>query len=545
MKPNDDKPADLAPGARALARRLPVETPGSTPPLEILREIYARCDLDTRIAIGSRRPTKSGTVAPHYLTNIAVRDLDQALPGIMEFEIDRTQYMILNTLRGSVAVGLFEGEPQYYAAKTDNLAELNAFYADLDVGRDGKPWPKSMPAHVALGVVAEEARQGRIPMPSYLALSGRGVYLIWLLRGESLERGFLPKATHQNLELWRQIAGKLGGKLGHLCNDQQTSSRAISWLKRPGTLDTLKDSDGNETKSGKRVVWWASLGDTGRVPLYTLEGLRESLGVSVAEPPPMLPVATPAPPRSAPTRAEVPTKGAPIKRPRKGGKKRNVEVGQGGQPHRSRVREIDALNNYRGGLLRNTCRRKALFYYSIACRSWFRVNNPGDAAGAWAYAVSQSHRLNRTFRPPLTLREVDAVFKNDPQKNPRARLRASGATIARDLMVTAEEVEALQLRHIVPAEIATARKAAKLAAEADRRGQVARVRDEIDRRILAGDGPSEIARIVSELTGELVTKQRVDARRKILARRGLDPQLRLDPSSEPSGGEAGGQPGVI
>jgi hypothetical protein len=529
---------DVRERGRELARELQPPPDGGSPPLEILRAVFARSGPDTRIAFGSRRPGKGGEVYTHFLTNIAVRDLDQALPGILEYEVQHTQYVMLNTLRPSVAVEPFQGVPRYYPAKNENVEELNALYVDLDVGREGEEGAAGMPAHIALGILAEEARQRRIPMPSLLALSGRGVYAVWLLRGESLAPGSLPRATADNRRVWRAIAQSLVQRTLRLCSDRAAAVTLARWLKRPGTLDTQKDAEGQETKSGNRVVWWASLGDAGHVPLYTLEALRCELGIVMAEPPPVPALPAPATGTAAPLPAT--TTDAP-RRLRKGGR-RKVSEGKGSEPHGVRVREIEALSAHRGGMRKGT-RGKTLFFYVACLRAWYRASHPDNRAGAAAHAAKAARELNATFQPPLPEGELHGYLY--PKPLPRGepwRGRFRNDTIARDLRVTAEEVEAVPLGSLVPAEIAEPRDRAELVERQTRAERRKTRQTEIDRRIREGMGPSQIADAVGALMGEAISRQLVDARRKRLELRGgLGRQLDL-PRGD--GGADGADPGA-
>ena len=451
-------------------------------PLAVLRAIYSRCRADSRIALGSRR---DGAEGPRYLTNVAVGDLDSMLPPILEHAVEETQYVMLNTLHARHAVKRpFAGEPQYFRARNDSVEELNALYLDLDVGR--AEGPASIPAPMALGMVLIAVQQGRVPLPSLAALSGRGAYAVWLLRGDE-EGDPPPRATYEAVARWRAVELELHRRLDHVFSDGSATAVA-RWLKRPGTVDTLK-VQGRETKSGREVIYMTFGYDLARVPVYSLPQLSDLLGVQVAPPPPL---------------AALP---APEPRERKS-RRRTVKVGKGSEPYAARVREIELLNTHRHGMKPGT-RRLALFHYARAVEAWHRITHPEDARAAFARAAEQAERLNRTFDPPHSEREL---YDSLPRRRVGSqKIRTRNATVARDLKVTRAEVEALSLRSIVPTEIAAERAAAELELRVDRDLKVNGVRVEIDSMIRAGLGDSEIAARVG------TSRQRVRARRVRMA----------------------------
>ena len=457
----------------------PDQLPLLQQPLEVLKAIYSRCRAESRIALGSRR---DGAEGPRYLTNVAVGDLDSMLPSILEHEVSETQYVMLNTLHARHAVRRpFEGDPQYFKARNDSIEELNALYLDLDVGR--AEGPASIPAPMALAMVLIAVQEGRVPLPSLAALSGRGAYVVWLLRGDGEGEDQPPRATYEAIARWKAVELELHRRLEHAFSD--SSATAIArWLKRPGTRDTLK-VDGRETKSGRDVIYMTFGYDLARVPIYSLPQLTESLNVHVAPPPP-----PPALPDPQPQERQ--------------GRRRKVKVGKGSEPYGARVREIERLSLYRGGMKPGT-RRLTLFHYARAVEAWYRINHPQDARAAFAVAASQAEQLNRTFDPPLLDREVHDSLPR--RRVGSQRVRSRNVTIAHALKVTRAEVEALSLRSIVPAEVAEEWRSGELEQRADRDMRINGVRVEIDQLIRAGVADAEIAVRCS------TSRQRVRARR--------------------------------
>ena len=254
-----------------------------------------------------------------------------------------------------------------------------------------------------------------------MALSGRGAYAIWRLRDPS---GGLPENTPTSLPRWRAILWKLIDIAKELeLSPDPVATNTARWFKRPGTLDT-QIADGQETKSGNRVIYLPFLLDSQPAPpVYTFEELESELGL--VSPPPGLEI-----PKSPPP-------GLEIQRRREKTTKRD-----GSYVHAARAQEILALSNSRGGLSEG-CRHMALFYYFGSVRARYGCLYPGEGL-AVAKARKAAADLNASFSPPLSEAEVESACK-------ARRVRWTAATIARALDVTPPEAKALGLRAIAPA----------------------------------------------------------------------------------------------
>jgi hypothetical protein len=116
-------------------------------PLQVWEMIYGRSRPDAVIAIGSRRPTKRGVIAPHYLCPVLVGQREMLLPGILEWALkaEQTLYMSPNTLKKQALVQgdsqsyydsvCSDSKPLYFPCKNAFVHELVAITVDLDVGR--------------------------------------------------------------------------------------------------------------------------------------------------------------------------------------------------------------------------------------------------------------------------------------------------------------------------------------------------------------------------------------------------------------------------
>lgn len=381
---------------------------------------------DQVIAIGARRATLStGAVVPHYFAAGTMGEVRSWLPELWRYELEFAQatYWIMHPMNLALRRPLPTKENGYkapwYPAKDEQVESFNCIPIDLDVGREGLPT-----AGDAIKIITNAVLEGRIPAPSYMALSGRGAYAIWRLRDPS---GGLPENTQASLPRWRAILYKLINIAKELeLSPDGVATNPARWLKLPGTLDT-QIVDGQETKSGNRVIYLPFLLDSQRAPpVYTFEELESELGW--VSPPPGLEI-----PKRPPPAALV------IRRRREKTTKRN-----GSYVHTARAQEILSLSNSRGGLSEG-CRYMALWYYFGSVRAQYGCLYPGEGV-AVGMARKAAAELNASFCPPLSEAEVESACKN-------AKPRWKAATLAGALKVKKGEVEALGLRAIAPTEV--------------------------------------------------------------------------------------------
>ena len=263
------------------------------PPIPVLHRLFERARDDSWIAFGSRRPTAKGGRDPHYLYTVRKDELEQWLPPILAHEIGvNTQYIAQNTISTNAlrryphphaparppedySKAIEDGKPIYYQAWDDHVRELSGLVLDLDCY---KP-PGNISPEITLGIVLDMVRRkGTLPQPSFAALSGRGVYLWYLLRDND---GFAPLNTVENRHQWTLILDELGKRTRGLQPDPK-AKRALQWVKSPGTIDTLVE-DHKETKSGNIVLYMTfGSGPLATVPEYQLGELVDKLGLLLA-----------------------------------------------------------------------------------------------------------------------------------------------------------------------------------------------------------------------------------------------------------------------
>ena len=419
-------------------------------PLEILYAIFGYCSPDNYIGVGSMRPNDrvGGEDYLHPLAAIKVRDIYELLPGILDYQLGKTQYISFSTLSQAALLRYpydkhkqaIRGEipPVHFAKKQQHAAEIAALVLDLDVGRKhvGE-------AEIAQGVLLARARQGRVPWPSFTVLSGRGLYGIWLLRSSpDTERP--PITTHQNIALHRQCMNALIDELSDLKPDP-TSKDYVKYFKRPGTTDY---------KTGNEAAYLTHIGlnSLSNVPRYSLEEINDQL--QLLRPPLDIPV-------EIVSLKEIPRFKFSFTDLQKEAKeaanktKRKTKRGKGAEPFAKHIEEIILLINHRGkvpeGARYNTTwilYNKTVAYYHAR----HGKDEPGVRKAAIKYARKEIERLNKEkCSPPLSAHEINRACK---QKG----LRWSNSGIAERLNITEKEANDLGLEFILPRKMHDAKK---------------------------------------------------------------------------------------
>jgi hypothetical protein len=163
-----------------------------------------------------------------------------------------------------------------YRATKSCLQWLNACFLDLDVYKGDYPLRPEQ-AEMELCTMAEA---GLIPPPSIIAYSGRGLYVFWLLRNESVdeEEFFTPplpeKATDRNIQAVEAINGELAKCCTRFSPDL-SATNANRCLRLPGSLHT----------GVKRRVSYKLLFNERGMIYYTLSELAQELSFPLSSPP--------------------------------------------------------------------------------------------------------------------------------------------------------------------------------------------------------------------------------------------------------------------
>jgi|GEM_PF-6571732 len=451
-------------------------------PIEVFDLIFGKCNPDSVIAIGSRRPTKrSSEAVPHWLIPVRVRDRHLWLPEVFASHADETQYLMLNTLSPGAVVGTQEnvrmGEHavgRYFYASNQNVAELCAVTIDLDYYRLGKSRAES------LGAALTMALEKKMPMPAMMAHSGQGAYLCWLLRDEGGDSP--PQATPHNTAMWQFVTDELVKRTEHLGADPKAKNVA-RWFKRPGTIDTKTDNEVTYVSFGG--------GAPGSVVRHTLGELQKFLNVYHAPVESREKETVGALGKSvcvAPLNERVFSDNKRSGRKAPAERERRAGPGRGGEVYRKRVAEIKRLSAHRGGFHEGV-RAFAVWIFHKNLRACLQTECDGTQTGracADKEAESRTIAFSCTFKPPLPQSEVVR------QINSRMKRFWRGGTIAEKLHVTVAEAEALGLEAIAPAAIRRARQEADREEAQDRKRQRAEMRAHVEDMIREGARDSEI-----------------------------------------------------
>jgi arginine repressor len=136
----------------------------------------------------------------------------------------------------SVALGATLKNGLKYALR-DHIRSLNAVYVDIDCYRVG------IEPETALQGVCDAVCEGKLPQPSMIARSGRGIYVLWLLRDDAGTEP--PAATALSIEKHGAVCKAIVERTRHLGADGAATD-AARVLRVPESINY---------KSGSEVSW--------------------------------------------------------------------------------------------------------------------------------------------------------------------------------------------------------------------------------------------------------------------------------------------------
>jgi len=393
---------------------------GVIAPVDVLRTFHRT----NKGFIALAKKNEEGAVKPW--AGLPVETIDEWFPEIVE-EMSEEGYAMPNTVRRVGNVVKRTGYA-YPIATKNNVQCLNAAFVDIDHYKLG------VSQGAVLGATYDYADEGVIPWPSMWGFSGQGVWVFWLLRDE-LHPDFSPLADERkNREMYRAINTALVRRFENVGADATKIHRA-SWSRFPGT---------RHRKTGKRARYLPNIPiETGTMPVYTLPEMVDVLGLTF----------TPLPVRTAPLHLPGKRfdKSAAVSTIVEGGTRHRA-------PHRARVRELEMLNDMRGGF-REGCREYALWVFACSLRSM----------GLQESDVHQRARVFASkFNPTLPAARVDHQVRRRAVVS-----RWRSAEIARRLNITPAEYALLDC--LVPKPVKDARDQARAASwdqkQAERREQ--------------------------------------------------------------------------
>jgi hypothetical protein len=430
---------------------------------QFLEAVFVGSANSNLIGIGSIRPGKKQPKPfLHYLTPVSVEDRGSMFIEVVEASKPASTFFCYNafapascaiTRAGKKIVWREPGTEVYFSAKKEQVEELCAVVIDLDVGREVGTTNKAgatLTFDEALNIVLERCRENRLPVPSMVVFSGRGLQLVYLLRNETGDemndrgewiihdntgpRRPVPR-TVQQAQVWTQIADDIVKKRLHdLAPDRKASKTTCNWFRVPGTT--------NE-KSGLEVVAWR-VGN--EVRYYSLDELSaELLRTAVAADHPLL--------YREPDDAYRETHSKKRKDDGDGKPQRASGANHVAMPSIIRMKELERINSHRGGMTKGYRHNFVFHYRSAIYRAHYYTRLHEETQQiAWRKVNDIVATFNQPDDDQFTDEDVKAACSANPWQP------ASNETVADDLDVTAEEVEILKLTSIVPKEIAEERK---------------------------------------------------------------------------------------
>ncbi len=205
---------------------------------------------------------------------VRASDLEQMFPEF-QHALTADSYFSINSMYGAGRCQWLEdGTRQPYLHQQTGLPDvkrgkayvryLNACFTDLDWHGDNFDYAW---LH---GEILRAQDAGLIPPASIIARSGRGAWLLWLLR--DLKDDGPQRAWPERLEQWCRIQRAIQQRLASLGSDRNALDPARV-TRIPGSLNSA-------AKPGSRVVTYSLQADQRGTPfIYNLEELAEWFGV--------------------------------------------------------------------------------------------------------------------------------------------------------------------------------------------------------------------------------------------------------------------------
>jgi hypothetical protein len=152
--------------------------------------------------------------------------------------------------------------------RSDSVRWLNALFADIDHHQEE---PSSEWYGRLLGQIEAAQQSGEIPPPSMFVRSGRGVWLLWLLRGR--HDPAKPQAAYpSDVRRWRAVQTALLRRLSALRPD--AACDAARCIRVPDSINS------RAALPLQRVKYSLQPDDNGRLFLYTLADLEAAFPIA-------------------------------------------------------------------------------------------------------------------------------------------------------------------------------------------------------------------------------------------------------------------------
>ncbi len=177
-------------------------------------------------------------------------ELEEIFPQ-MRSDLEKDSYFSIN------AYGL-----PLKRGRSHHLRYLNAAYCDLDC--------YGVDAGEALGKTVEAMAKDIVPPASIFGLSGRGVWLFWLLR-DIADPDIPQRAFPEKRLLYAKVQRALHNRLKKYLPELKPDGAALDLVRVTRVPYSVN------SKSGKKVLHFASLTESGELRTYTLNELRDFL----------------------------------------------------------------------------------------------------------------------------------------------------------------------------------------------------------------------------------------------------------------------------
>lgn len=208
------------------------------------------------------------------LFSIRADELRSMFPSFVEWLANDSYYTVNAYYRPAPYKSSVTGLSDVWR-KEKYLSRLTSCYSDIDCGRPESEEPGSelnwRQAQFEAGVLADK---GIIPQPSIMARSGRGVYLLWLLKDEKDPKK-PPAAYPEKIQLYKACNRKLNERIREKSLPADRGAiDAARVLRVPGSV---------HRKTGRRVEYVVQLDQTGQGFVYTLREIASFLDVPAVE----------------------------------------------------------------------------------------------------------------------------------------------------------------------------------------------------------------------------------------------------------------------
>lgn len=436
--------------------------------LEVMRLLYDGCNDMHCVAMGRAVPKGRSGARPSGDMVVKIRDLQSWLPAVfehcyMQTEGLRTRYIQPNPVYAAAASKrgkrdireyldrFLADDPITIDVKATDIAELNCIWGDLDCYKRG------ITAEDAFAETMKMCRRREMVYPSLVALSGRGLYVVWLLREPALNRA--PVNSAMNRHTWKLLTTEFNYRLQHLESDKKSLNKA-QWYKQPRTIDW---------RTGNEVVY-APLFVEGMIPTYDLYDLCRGFQIhsALVDRPAEIPTRLKSKPRTNGDALTSPPK-------RKRGPKSTGSL-KGKARWERMIEEMEILVQKRGGIAAGPPygRQAFLLHYFQACCRYY--GNIMDGPDAKEKAEQQTIQMNRSgMERPMPMYDLRAMVLK--QKSKRGYPR--NHTVAADLGVTESEARNYGFRVLVPLAMRADRKAVEGALKLEREQTRAAIQHEV------------------------------------------------------------------